>query len=142
MGHAQSGPIVLVIDDEPCICDLFARALSTSGFFTVTANTAEAALRLIERGLNPDAILLDLVMPGMGGLGFLLQIRSHPRRSHIPVAIVTGNCVMPTVVQHTASALNAEIHYKPLEIDAVLKLAERLVDSGPDTTSDLDRRVR
>jgi two-component system, OmpR family, response regulator len=128
MGHAERGSIVLVIDDEPLICDLFARALATSGFFPVTALTAEAALRLIEGGLHPDAILLDLVMPGMGGLGFLLQIRGNPSRNGIPVAIVTGHSVIPTALERAATALGAEIHLKPLEIDAILALTARLVE--------------
>ena len=130
MGHSEQEPIVLIIDDEPSICELFARALATSGFFPVTAPTAEVALRLIDGGLQPDAILLDLVMPGMGGLGFLLQIRGNPNRNGIPVAIVTGDAVIPTALERAASALDAEIHLKPLEIEAVLALTERLVESG------------
>jgi CheY-like chemotaxis protein len=130
LGHSQRGPIVLIIDDEPLICDLFARALADSGYFPVTAQTAEAALQLMDGGLYPDAILLDLVMPGMGGLGFLLQIRGNPRRTHIPVAIVTGNCAMPSALERSVAALDAEIHHKPLEIDAILDLTERLVTSG------------
>ena len=129
MGHRQRDPIVLVIDDEPAIRDLFSRALATSGFFPVVAGNAEAALRLIEGGMNPDAILLDLLMPGMGGLGFLLQIRADPQRSHIPVAIVTANSLIPSSVRYTATALKAEIHFKPMEIDAILSLTERLVKS-------------
>ena len=121
---------MLIIDDEPSISELFARALAASGFFPVTAQTAEGALALIESGLYPDAILLDLVMPGMGGLGFLLQIRGNPRLHSIPVAIVTGNSVIPSSLGRAATALNAEIHLKPLEIDAILALAERLVESG------------
>jgi len=121
---------VLVIDDEPSICELFARALVTSGFFPVVANNAEMALRVINGGVNPDAILLDLLMPGMGGLGFLLQIRADPQRSHIPVAIVTANSLIPSSVHYTARALRAEIHFKPLEVDAILTLTERLVESA------------
>jgi CheY-like chemotaxis protein len=134
MGHAEQGPIVLIIDDEPVICELFARALAASGFFPVTTQTAEAAVHLIEGGLHPDAILLDLVMPGMGGLGFLLQLRGNPTRNRIPVAIVTGNSVIPSALERAATALDAEIHLKPLEIEAILALTERLVQGS-------DRRV-
>ena len=90
MGHSTNGPIVLVIDDEPAIRDLFARVLAYGGLFPVVADTAETALLLIQRGLVPHAILLDLKMPGMGGLGFLLELRSDPRFAAVPVAIVTG----------------------------------------------------
>ena len=96
----------------------------------MVAENAEAALLLIQRGLHPDAILLDHKMPGMGGLGFLLQLRSDPRHATTPVAIVTGDCLLGSPVQHTAELLNAEIHFKPLEIEAILGLTERLIDSA------------
>ena len=130
MGQRASGPIVLVIDDEPSIRDLFARVLACGGLFPVVAENAEAALLLLQRGLNPDAILLDLKMPGMGGLGFLLELRSDPRHAKIPVAIVTGDCLLGSPVQHTAELLNARIHFKPLEVEAILALTERLIDSA------------
>lgn len=131
MGQRANGPVVLVIDDERCIRDLFARILDCGGFFPVLAENAEAALQLIRRGLNPDAILLDLKMPGMGGLGFLLELRAHPRHSTVPVAIVTGECLLASPVHHTAELLNAQIHFKPLEVDAILDLTGRLIDSAP-----------
>lgn len=131
MGSRETGPVVLVIDDEPAICELFAQALATTGLFPVTAHNGEAGLRLIERGVIPDAILLDLRMPGMGGLGFLLRLRADPRTATIPVAIVTGDLLIPTAVQHAAEMLKAEVHFKPLEIDEILDLAVRLIDPPP-----------
>ena len=95
------------------------------------ADTAETALLLIQRGLVPHAILLDLKMPGMGGLGFLLELRSDPRFAAVPVAIVTGATLLTGPVEHTAELLNAEIHFKPLEVDAILDLTTRLVHSVP-----------
>ena len=130
MGHRETGPVVLVIDDEPSICDLFARALASSGLFPVVAHNAEAGLRLLEHGLIPDAILLDLRMPGMGGLAFLLQLRSSPRQGDIPVAVVTGDCLIPSALKRAVETLNAEIHFKPMEVEAILELAVRLIDSA------------
>jgi CheY-like chemotaxis protein len=77
-------------------------------------------LRLIEDGLLPDTILLDLKMPGLGGLGFLLRLRSNPRHAAIPVAIVTGDYVLTLSVKQAAELLNAEIYFKPLEVEAIL----------------------
>jgi DNA-binding NtrC family response regulator len=129
VGHRQTEPIVLIVDDEPSICDLFARVLASAGLFPVVAHSAESALSLIKRGLTPNAILLDLKMPGMGGLAFLLQVRADPLQSDIPVAIVTGDCTIPAVVCEAARALNTEIHFKPLEMDAILGLTQRLLES-------------
>jgi CheY-like chemotaxis protein len=121
---------VLVIDDEPPIRDLFARILALGGFFPVEADTAETALRLIQRGVKPDAILLDLKMPGMGGLGFLIRLRSQPGYAGVPVAVVTGDCLVARPVQQAIQALNAEIHFKPLEVDEILDLTTRLLDAA------------
>jgi CheY-like chemotaxis protein len=128
-GQPLKSPTVLVIDDEPSILDVFARALTFGGLSPIVAQNAEAALLLIRRGLNPDAILLDLKMPGMGGLGFLLELRSDPRLATTPVAIVTGDCLLPSSIHHTAEMLNAEIHFKPLEVDAILDLIVHLIDN-------------
>ena len=131
MGRRKTEPVVLIIDDEPAICDLFATALGMTGLFPVTAHNAEAGLRMIERGVIPDAILLDLRMPGMGGLGFLLRLRADARTANIPVAIVTGDIFVPSAVRYAAETLKAEVHFKPMEIEAILDLAGRLVDPPP-----------
>jgi CheY-like chemotaxis protein len=126
-----TGPVVLVVDDEASIRDLFARILECSGFCPVVAESAEDALLLMQGGLNPDAILLDLKMPGMGGLGFLLQLRSDPRHATTPVAIITGDCLLPSPVHETAELLNAEIHFKPLDMDSIMDLTVRLINAAP-----------
>jgi CheY-like chemotaxis protein len=78
----------------------------------------------------PDAILLDLKMPGLGGLGLLFRLRSNPRHAVIPVAIVTEDYVFTPSVEHAAELLKAEIHFKPLEVQAILDLTVRLIDSA------------
>ena len=72
-------PVVLVIDDEREVRELFVEVLNADGMQSVQAPTAEHAWALLENGLVPSAVLLDLQMPGMGGLGFLLQLRADPR---------------------------------------------------------------
>jgi CheY-like chemotaxis protein len=122
---------VLVIDDEPAVRDLFARILALGDLFPVEAESAEAALQLIQRGVRPDAVLLDLKMPGMGGLAFLLHFRSHPQYATVPVAIVTGDCHLTRPMQRALEVLDAEIHFKPLDLEGVLSLTTRLLDLGP-----------
>jgi CheY-like chemotaxis protein len=119
---------ILVIDDEPSIRNFFALALESGGFAAVQAPSSEAALRLLERGLRPDAVLLDVNMPGMGGLGFLLQLRSTPRLSRLPVAIITAQPKLPPSVQTVADFMRVPVHQKPLDMEAVLELADGLVN--------------
>lgn len=118
---------VLVIDDEPSVRTFFARALEISGLVAVQAASSEAALSLLDEGLRPDAVLLDINMPGMGGLGFLLRLRATPRYARLPVAIVTAQTSMLPSVQTVAELMHVPVYQKPLDIDAIARLTDRLL---------------
>ena len=117
----------MIIDDEPSVRDFFALALESAGFAAVRVASSEVALHLLDEGLRPDAVLLDINMPGMGGLGFLLQLRSTPRYARLPVAIITAQPKLPASVQSVADIMRVPVHHKPLDLDAVLCLTNRLV---------------
>ncbi len=59
-------PLVLVIDDEPRLCNVLRCILEQEGYRVITAPDGETALRLIKE-TKPDVILLDLTMPGIDG---------------------------------------------------------------------------
>lgn len=125
----QRPPLVLVVDDEASIVSAFTETLELDGYRTVPANSAEAGLRLLDEGLKPDAVLLDLRMPGMGGLGFLLSLRAHPDRRLIPVAVVTAETHLDDTAQHAVQALGADLCFKPLNMQEVLALTAKLIAS-------------
>jgi two-component system cell cycle response regulator len=126
--NATSRPhTILVIEDEEGVRSFFTKALELGGYAPVGARCAEDALRMMNQGLCPDAVLLDLAMPGMGGLGFLLQLGADPVRRRIPVAIVTGHIAIPQPVQAAADALGVPVHYKPVDMDSLLQLTDRLL---------------
>jgi CheY-like chemotaxis protein len=128
-------PVVLLVDDERHVRLLFSRMLQAGGFRTVEAPTAEAAWRLLDQGLKPAAMLLDLRMPGIGGLGFLLQLRADPRFAWLPVTIVTGDCFIDHTTRSAVTALRATMSFKPLEMDEILALARRMTDTPPSPSS-------
>ena len=119
---------ILVIDDEAGVRDFFTRALELSGFAAVGAPTAEAALRLLDDGLAPAAAILDLLMPGMGGLGFLHELERHPRYRTMPVAIVTGHIAISDEVRIAATGLGIGIHHKPVTLEELLDLTKALLN--------------
>ena len=129
MSAPSRSPKILIIEDEEGVRSFFMRALELGGYEAVAAPTAEAALRMMNQGLEPDAVLLDLAMPGMGGLGFLLQLGADPVRRLIPVAIVTGHIAIPQPVQAAAAALGVPVHHKPVDMDGLLQLTDRLLDA-------------
>jgi two-component system, cell cycle sensor histidine kinase and response regulator CckA len=65
---------VLVVDDEPAIRDLLARALRDGGFDALEADSAAAAIAVLERGDGVDLVLTDMVMPEADGLELSRQV--------------------------------------------------------------------
>lgn len=77
---------ILVVDDEKRLCDLVRAYLTQEGFRVVTATNGQEAL-FVARHEKPDVILLDLMMPEMGGFDF---IRIHSRERDTPIIILTA----------------------------------------------------
>ena len=89
LDHAVPGVgTVLVIDDEATIRDLMQRYLVKEGFRVVVASSGEEGLRLA-RELRPDAITLDVMMPGMDGWAVLTALKADPIVADIPVVMLT-----------------------------------------------------
>jgi CheY-like chemotaxis protein len=81
---------VLIIDDEEDIREVAALSLQTvAGWEVVMANSgAQGLARAIEH--KPDAILLDVMMPGMDGPTTFRELRKNPATAHIPVVLLTA----------------------------------------------------
>lgn len=87
---AQNGikTILLVDDSEPAIIQL-RDFLSTSGYKVITAQNGSEALDVMSK-IIPDAMILDLMMPGIDGFEVLKTIREAEQTAHIPVLILTA----------------------------------------------------
>ncbi|MEM8829222.1 MAG: response regulator [Cyanobacteria bacterium P01_G01_bin.19] len=120
---------VLVIDDDPTIHDLLRRFLNKKGFEVKTAKTGAEGVRLAKT-LQPEAITLDVMMPGMDGWSVLTSLKAHPQTADIPV-------IMMTMVddQNLGYALGAaEYLLKPIDG----KKLETILDKfKPNSNSDL-----
>lgn len=78
---------VLIVDDEEELAATIAERLEIRGIKTQTASDGDSALNLIKTD-PPDVVVLDLMMPGIGGLGILKQINLLENK--IPVILLTG----------------------------------------------------
>jgi CheY-like chemotaxis protein len=81
--------VVLVVEDDEAISDLFSMTLEQEGYDVCVANDGQAGLDLIS-SRRPAAVLLDLMLPGMDGFAVLRRLREKPETARIPVAVVSA----------------------------------------------------
>ena len=116
--------VVLVIDDDPSVCELASRALVHHGYEVHTAANGNAGLTLA-RKLHPDVITLDVMMPGMDGWSVLQQLKSEPELSSIPVVMMS----MLDVEDLTQAMGAAASVSKPVAAQQLNALLDRIVAS-------------
>jgi DNA-binding response OmpR family regulator len=119
---------ILIVDDDEGVTQTFARMLRLEGYQVRTAVSAETGLREAEHS-HPDAIILDLRMPLVDGLGFLRRLRAHDHQRTTPVAIVTGDYFLDETVASELQELGAELKFKPLWLEDLVGLARNLLQS-------------
>lgn len=124
LGRAPAS--ILIVDDDDTVTQTFARMLQLEGFLVRTAPNAELGLREAAQ-YRPDAIILDMRMPLMDGLGFLRRLREHDGSHRTPVAIVTGDYDLDATVSDELEALGAKLKFKPMWLEDLVGLARTLV---------------
>lgn len=84
---------VLLIDDDTSLLVMLSDFLRFEGYDVVTADSGEEGLRRLET-MTPDLIILDMSMPGMGGIGFLKAISSASGKPKHPILVLTARANM------------------------------------------------
>ncbi len=87
--RAQKQWHILVVDDEIDILELVEFNLMKQGFRTISAKDGEQALHLA-RNVKPDAIILDLMLPGISGLEVCRSLKSDKNTRNIPIIMLTA----------------------------------------------------
>ncbi|MGA3263907.1 MAG: response regulator [Terracidiphilus sp.] len=105
---------ILIIDDEEDIRDVAALSLETvAGWEVVVASSgAQGLARAIEH--QPDAILLDVMMPGMDGPATFRELRKNPATARIPVLLLTAK-VQATDQRRFADLGVEAVLFKPFD---------------------------
>jgi DNA-binding response OmpR family regulator len=117
---------ILIVDDDEGVTQTFARMLQLEGYQVRTAVSAETGLQEAARS-HPDAIILDLRMPLIDGLGFLRRLRERDEHRTTPVAIVTGDYFLDDAISSELRELGAELRFKPLWLEDLVGLARELL---------------
>jgi PAS domain S-box-containing protein len=129
-GPARTAPAsaslvrVLIIDDEPALAAALGACLSPE-FAVTVMERGEHALSLLAQGEHFDAILCDVLMPGMGGIEVYEQLeRKHPdllRR----IVFMTGAASMPRVAQFLARMSNPHLD-KPIDVELMRRTLQAI----------------
>src|SRR5215470_11672488 len=111
---------ILLVDDEPGMLRYIRTLLEVDDYKVETANTGEEALDRVQKGLEPDLVLLDLLMPDLDGLQTLEQLR----QARPGLKVVMLSCVSDTRKVVQAIRLGAHDYltkpFQKAELDAVL----------------------
>ena len=95
----RPAPVALVVDDEPGVRMCTADVLADMGYEVVEAETAEEALRALDRGVVPTLLVTDHLMPGMSGSDLAREVRGrHPQAAVIVVSGYTSMELDPGLV--------------------------------------------
>jgi CheY-like chemotaxis protein len=117
----KEGKLILVVDDEPNMCNILQRLLESEGYRVIIALDGEAALEIIPR-TQPDLILLDIMMPGMDGREVCKRARQICD-SRIIYFTARADLAKPEKVRELSSEANAFLT-KPASTRRILSVVE------------------
>jgi two-component system sensor histidine kinase/response regulator len=120
----EGNRIVLIVDDDGEVRGALAEGLSGRGYDVWTANDGIDAFDTVGRRGKPDAVILDLSMPGMNGWEFLEELREDPELCEVPVLVLTAFprskvpdadvfLIKPATLEQIVSALAEEMSDRP-----------------------------
>jgi two-component system sensor histidine kinase/response regulator len=131
---------ILVVDDDPAVCDLTSRYLTKMGFHVVISNSGEEGLQLAMK-VRPLLIMLDVLMPEMDGWCVLKALKANPELAEIPVIMVSV-----VDVETMGIGLGASNYLiKPVDRDRLAVLVEQYASArapGESSAVTTERAIR
>lgn len=119
----MNGRSVLIVDDEVDLRDSLGEILGDEGYRVFVASNGREAMSLLHAIPRPSVIILDLVMPVMGGNEFYRALRATPALADIPVLISTSD--------PSAGPACVPVVRKPVSLDALLSSVAELGQPQP-----------
>jgi DNA-binding response OmpR family regulator len=120
------GKTILIVDDDPDIVTAISTSLSATGATVATAGDGTVAVSKVEQ-LDPDLIILDIMLPGKSGFLVLEKLRqSKPRGSKPYVIMITGNAGRRHRQYADALGVNDYIT-KPFRMERLMESVDKLL---------------
>ncbi|MFO0968851.1 MAG: response regulator [Gemmataceae bacterium] len=119
---------ILIVEDEPALVEVLAYNLEREGYEVIVAREGREGLRKAQM-LLPDLVLLDLMLPGLGGLDICKELRSSTRTAAIPVLMLTAKA--EETDQIVGFAVGADDYVtKPFSVKVLLQRIKVLLRRG------------
>jgi CheY-like chemotaxis protein len=122
---------VLLVDDDPALLMVLARAFARAGYATQTAENGRKALELL-RSYRPELVVTDIVMPEMEGIGAIMAIKQMVDPPKVIAMSGTGPGGRRNYLKWAKHLGADEVLPKPFRLEDMLDLAERLLARTPD----------
>ncbi len=123
-----SSPLVMVVDDEPLMCDILQRMMTEAGYKVITASNGNTALELIKEK-SPDVILLDLMLPGINGREVCRRVRELSAASRIIYLTAKAAPTNPSELKEFRNEVDAFIA-KPATSKQILSTVSRVLSGA------------
>jgi two-component system, sensor histidine kinase ChiS len=115
----STGYVVLIVDDEPVNLQVLVNHLSLQDYSIVQASNGEEALALIDQGLRPAIVLLDVMMPKMTGYEVTQRLRERYPATDLPIVLLTAKNQVADLVIGLSVGANDYLT-KPISRDELL----------------------
>ena len=126
MAETFEGKSVLIVDDDPDILTAITTALADTGATLKTASDGNTAVAIAEEN-KPDLVILDIMLPGKGGLLVLERLRQGKRRGEKP-RVVMITATRGRRHRQYAEALGVDEYLnKPFRMERLVEITEKLL---------------
>jgi signal transduction histidine kinase/DNA-binding response OmpR family regulator len=127
-GHAGSSPArpILVVEDDAPTREIIAELLKTNGYAVATAADGASARAQMATSL-PELVILDLVLPKVGGFELLAEWRAHPRTAELPIFVLTSKELTAQEKTYLRENTQSLFHKQESWQEALLKQLKRAV---------------
>lgn len=120
-----------VAEDSPVDRRLLATVLAREGHHLEVFEDGLEAYRRIQEGGPLDLLVVDVLLPGLGGLAMTSLLRFHEETAHVPV-LVTSSITEDDIGERAREAGADAFLPKPLRVEDLVREARRLLEAGPE----------
>ena len=112
---------ILIVEDHADTSAALYGLLTARGYSVLTADNGQQAIDLLDRGIRPGLILVDLVMPQVSGEDVLAHLNRHPELRSIPTIVITA------VPKEQVRVITNAVFSKPLDFANLTRAIEALI---------------